>query len=108
MHMFNVSTLSRQSIKLMHQKLWKELIGPSGTVYAFKKPLRITMGNNSHKIGPTSNFSAISICYVDMNVYARLYKISFMTLQDIKETLSMHKKKPLRITKGNNSHRIDP
>ena len=43
-----------------------------------------------------------------MNVYARLYDIPFMTLQDIKETLSMHKQKPLRITKGNNSHRIDP
>ena len=28
MHMFNVSTLYRQSIKLLHQKLWWELIGP--------------------------------------------------------------------------------
>ena len=28
MHMFNVSTLYRQSIKLLHQKLWYELIGP--------------------------------------------------------------------------------
>ena len=70
MHMFNVSTLSRQSIKLMHQ--------------------------------------TISICSVDMNVYARLYEIPFMTLQDIKETLSMYNQKPLRITKENSSHRIDP
>ena len=28
MHMFNVSTLYRQSIKLLNQKLWYELIGP--------------------------------------------------------------------------------
>ena len=28
MHMFNVSTLYWQSIKLLHQKLWLELIGP--------------------------------------------------------------------------------
>ena len=28
MHMFNVSTLYRKSIKLFHQKLWQELIGP--------------------------------------------------------------------------------
>ena len=43
-----------------------------------------------------------------MNVYARFDEIPSMTLQDIKETMSMHIKKPLRITKGNNSHRIDP
>ena len=28
MHMFNMSTLYRQSIKLLHQKLWYKLIGP--------------------------------------------------------------------------------
>ena len=28
MHMFNVSTLYRQSIKLLHQKMWLELISP--------------------------------------------------------------------------------
>ena len=28
MHMFNVSTLYRKSIKFDHQKLWEELIGP--------------------------------------------------------------------------------
>ena len=28
MHMFNVSTLYKKSIKLFHQQLWKELIGP--------------------------------------------------------------------------------
>ena len=38
MHMFNVSTLYRQSIKVFHQKLWSELIGPcmgggGGNVY---------------------------------------------------------------------------
>ena len=44
-----------------------------------------------------------------MNVYVRLDEIPLMRLQDIQETLSMYKQfKPLRITKGNNSHRIDP
>ena len=38
-----------------------------------------------------------------MNVYAMFDKISFKTLQDIKDI-----QKPLRITKGNNSHRIAP
>ena len=28
MHMLNVSTLYRQKIKLLHKKLWLELIGP--------------------------------------------------------------------------------
>ena len=50
----------------------------------------------------------MSICPLDMNVYARFDEIPSMTLQDIKETLSKYIQKPLRITKGNNSHRIGP
>ena len=59
------------------------------------------------KLAHSPYFSTISICSVDMYVYARLDEIPLMTLQDSKETLSMHKQKPLRITKGNNPHRID-
>ena len=39
MHIFNVSTLYRQSIKLLHQKLLWELISPWGTIYAYTKAL---------------------------------------------------------------------
>ena len=42
-----------------------------------------------------------------MNVHARFDEIPSMTLQDIKENVSMLQK-PLRITKENNSHRIGP
>ena len=44
------------------------------------KPLRITKGNNSHRIGPSPYFFAISICTVNMNVYARFDEILSMTL----------------------------
>ena len=40
-------------------------------------------------------------------VYARFDEIPSMPFQDIKETLSMHIQKPLRIKKGNNPHIID-
>ena len=39
-----------------------------------QKPLRITMGNNSHRNGPSPYF-IISSCPVDMNVYARFDEI---------------------------------
>ena len=44
-----------------------------------QKPLRITKGNNSHRISPY--FFAISICHVNMNECARFDKILSMTLQ---------------------------
>ena len=44
-----------------------------------QKPLRITKGNNSHRISPY--FFAISICHVNMNVCARFDEILSMTLQ---------------------------
>ena len=43
-----------------------------------------------------------------MNVCVRFYKILSMTLQVMSKILFMHIHKPLRITKGNNSHRNDP
>ena len=71
-----------------------------------QKPLRITKGNNSHRISPY--FFAISICYVNMNVFARFDEILSMTLQVMYKSLFMYIEKPLRITKGNNSHRNGP
>ena len=44
-----------------------------------QKPLRITKGNNSHRISPY--FFAVSICHVNMNVCARFDKKNSMTLQ---------------------------
>ena len=49
-----------------------------------QKPLRITKGNNSNRIGPTPYSFIISICLVYMNVFARFDEIHSMTLQDIK------------------------
>ena len=45
-----------------------------------QKPLRITKGNNSHRIGPLPLLFAVSICPVNMNVYARFDEILSMTL----------------------------
>ena len=46
-----------------------------------QKPLRITKGNNSHRIlAPSPYFFAVSICPVNMNVYARFDEILSMTL----------------------------
>ena len=44
-----------------------------------QRPLRITKGNNSHRISPY--FLAISICHVNMNMCARFEEILSMTLQ---------------------------
>ena len=44
-----------------------------------QKPLRITKGNNSHRMSPY--FFAISICHVNVNVCARFDEILSMTLQ---------------------------
>ena len=44
-----------------------------------QKPLRITKGNNSHRISPY--FFAISICHENMDVCARFDEILSMTLQ---------------------------
>ena len=42
-----------------------------------QKPLRITKGNNSHRISPY--FLAVSICHVNMNVCASFDEILSMT-----------------------------
>ena len=45
-----------------------------------QKPLRITMGNNSHRSGPSPYFFALGIYPVNMNVHARYNEILSMTL----------------------------
>ena len=53
MHMFNVSILYRQSIKLFHQKLYLELIGPCRHhPCIYKSPIRVKL----------SKFSQLSFC----------------------------------------------
>ena len=53
MHVFNVSTSIRQSIKLLHQKLWLELIGPwRHHLYIYKHLIREKL----------SKFSLLSFC----------------------------------------------
>ena len=37
-----------------------------------QEPLKITKGNNSHRIGPKPLLFTINICPVNMNVYARI------------------------------------
>ena len=55
MHMFNVSTLYRQSIKLFHQKLCWELIGPwRHHLCIYKSPIRVKL----------SKFSQLSFCQI--------------------------------------------
>ena len=49
----------------------------------------------------------MSICPLDMNVYARFDEIPSMTLQDIEET-KRYGHTRIRGTKGKNSHRIGP
>ena len=46
-----------------------------------QKPLRITKGNNSHRISPSPSFFAISTCHINMNVCVRFDEILSMTLQ---------------------------
>ena len=48
MHMFNVSTLYRQSIQLFHQNLWYELIGPRRPYLCIYKTLLGKHCLNSH------------------------------------------------------------
>ena len=82
--MFDTSTLYRQTIKLFHQKLWWELIGPC-------------MDCNSISIKPyikshlelQTEITLIELApspYFYMNMYARFDENPAIPLQDIKET----------------------
>ena len=50
------------------------------------KAIKNYLGNNFIEMAPSSNFFIISICPVEMNVYARFDEIPSMTLKDIKIT----------------------
>ena len=63
----------------------KPVVGVDRSIKALsmhiQKQLRITKGNNSHRISPY--FFAISICPVNMNVCERFDEILSITLQVI-------------------------
>ena len=46
----------------------------------YKKPLRITKGNNSKVLAPSSQVFIITICLENRNVFARFDEIPSMTL----------------------------
>ena len=90
MHMFNVSTLYRKRIKLFHQKLWWELIGPCMAYNSIsikpytKSHLELQMEITLIEFSPSPYF--FCICFAYMNMFARFDENPAMTLQDIKET----------------------
>ena len=92
MYMFNVSTLYRKSIKLFHQKLWQELIGPCMAYNSIsikpyiKSHLELQREITLIELAPTPYFFVRSICLAYMNMFARFDENPAMTLQDIKET----------------------
>ena len=47
------------------------------------KPIRITKGSNSYRIGPSPYSFNMDVCQINMNVFARFDEIHSMTLQDI-------------------------
>ena len=92
MHMFNVLTLYRKSIKLFHQKLWKELMGPCMAYNSIRiKPyikshLELQREITLIELAPSPYFFVLKICLAYMNMFARFNENPAMTLQDIKET----------------------
>ena len=92
MHMFNVSTLYRQSIKMFHQSCGRSLSAYVWTLIAFRhKPyikshLELQREITLKELAPSPYFFVKSICLVDMNMFARFDEIPVMTLQIIKET----------------------
>ena len=91
MHMFNVSTLYRKSIKLFHQKLWYELIGPYmaynsiSTKHYIKSHLELQREITLIELAPSPYFFVSSICLAYMNMFARFDENPAMTLGVIKE-----------------------
>ena len=50
-----------------------------------QNPLRITKGNNSHRIGPKPLFFNDNVYLEDINVFARSDEISSLPVENIKE-----------------------
>ena len=86
MHMFNVSTLYRQSIKLFHQKLWLELIGPCMAYNSISiKPyikchLELQREITQKELAPSPYCFVLSICLAYMNMFARFDENPAMNL----------------------------
>ena len=65
--------------------------------------LRITMGNNSKRIGPSPYFSIINVHLVNINVCAKFYEIPSLPFQDIEKPKRRREMDgQLRVTKANN------
>ena len=92
MHMFIVSTLYRQSIKLLHQKLWCELIRlcmDSNNISInpyIKSHLELQREITLIELAPSPYFFVRSIRLLYTNMFVKFDEIPAMTLQDIKET----------------------
>ena len=92
MHMFNVSTLYKEIIKLFHQKLWWELIGSCMNYNSIsikpyiKSYLELQRVITLIELAPSPYFFAQSICLAYMNMFAGFDENPAMTLQNIKET----------------------
>ena len=55
-----------------------------------QKPLRITKGNNSHRIGPLPLYFFTNVYLEDINVFARFYEIPSLPVENIKEKPKRH------------------
>ena len=88
MHMFNVSTLYRQSIKMLHRKLWWELIGPCMDYNSISLYIKshFELQREITELAPSPYFFVKSFYLVYMIMFARFDGIPPMTFQDIKET----------------------
>ena len=88
--MFNVSTLYRQSIKLLHQKLWYKLIGQcmdynSISIKPYiKSHLELQREITLIELAPSPSFFVLSIFLAYINMFARFDENPAMTLKDIK------------------------
>ena len=98
--MFNVSKLHRKSIKLFHQKLWLELIGPcmAYNIISIKRYIKSHLELQREitliELAPSPYFFVSSICLAYINMFARFDENPAKALQDIKET------KPYGLTDG--------
>ena len=85
MHIFNVFSLYRKSIKLFHQKLWEELIGPCmdyssiGIQPYTKSHLELQREITLKKLAPSPYFFVESISLANMNMFARFDENPAMT-----------------------------
>ena len=77
MHMFNVSTLFRKSIKLFYNSI--------STKHYIKSHLELQREITLKELAPSPYFFVSSICLAYMNMFARFDENPAMTLRVIKE-----------------------